>query len=59
MNSFIILISLELLIFILLLYGVIYLISGGQKWSIAYKNSIDCSHTRGFSQRAHCKGRLK
>ena len=29
------------------------------KWSEAYKQSIDCSHPKGFSQRAHCQGRLK
>ena len=28
-----------------------------EKWSQKYKRSIDCSHPRGFSQRAHCQGR--
>jgi hypothetical protein len=28
-------------------------------WSDKYKASIDCEHPRGFSQRAHCAGRLK
>lgn len=28
-------------------------------WSEKYKASIDCEHPRGFSQRAHCAGRLK
>lgn len=30
-----------------------------EKWSQKYKNSIDCSHPKGFSQRAHCQGRKK
>ena len=30
-----------------------------EKWSQKYKSSIDCSHPRGFSQRAHCAGRKK
>ena len=30
-----------------------------EKWSQKYKRSIDCSHPRGFSQRAHCQGRKK
>lgn len=30
-----------------------------EKWSTKYKRSIDCSHPRGFSQRAHCAGRKK
>lgn len=29
------------------------------KWSNKYKRSIDCSHPKGFSQRAHCQGRKK
>jgi hypothetical protein len=28
-----------------------------EKWSQKYKSSIDCSHPRGFSQRAHCAGK--
>ena len=28
-------------------------------WSEKYKRSIDCSHPKGFSQRAHCQGRKK
>lgn len=28
-------------------------------WSAKYKDSIDCNNPRGFSQRAHCQGRLK
>lgn len=32
----------------------------GGKWSRKYKNSIDCNHPRGFSQKQHCKyGRKK
>jgi thiol-disulfide isomerase/thioredoxin len=32
----------------------------GGKWSLKYKNSIDCKHPKGFSQRQHCKyGRKK
>jgi thiol-disulfide isomerase/thioredoxin len=32
----------------------------GGKWSLKYKNSIDCNHPKGFSQRQHCKyGRKK
>lgn len=31
----------------------------GEKWSAKYKRSIDCSHPKGFSQRAHCAGRKK
>ena len=30
-----------------------------EKWSQKYKHSIDCSHPKGFSQRAHCAGRKK
>ena len=30
-----------------------------EKWSLKYKRSIDCKHPKGFSQKAHCKGRLK
>jgi hypothetical protein len=28
-------------------------------WSEKYKRSIDCKNPKGFSQKAHCKGRLK
>jgi hypothetical protein len=28
-------------------------------WSQKYKNSINCSHPKGFSQRAHCQGKKK
>jgi thiol-disulfide isomerase/thioredoxin len=32
----------------------------GGKWSLKYKNSINCKHPKGFSQRQHCKyGRKK
>jgi hypothetical protein len=30
-----------------------------EKWSRKYKRSIDCSHPKGFSQKAHCAGRRK
>jgi len=30
-----------------------------EKWSEKYKKSINCSNTKGFSQRAHCQGRKK
>lgn len=30
-----------------------------EAWSNKYKRSIDCANPRGFSQRAHCKGRKK
>jgi len=30
-----------------------------EKWSEKYKRSIDCSHPKGFSQKAHCQGRKK
>ena len=30
-----------------------------EKWSKKYKDSIDCSHPKGFSQRAHCQGKKK
>jgi len=30
-----------------------------ESWSQKYKNSINCSHPRGFSQRAHCAGKNK
>ena len=29
------------------------------KWSQEYKDSIDCSDPKGFSQRAHCQGLKK
>jgi hypothetical protein len=28
-----------------------------EKWTRKYKTNIDCSHPRGFSQKAHCAGR--
>ncbi len=28
-----------------------------EKWTKKYKRGIDCSHPKGFSQRAHCAGR--
>ena len=28
-------------------------------WSAKYKRSIDCNNPKGFSQRAHCRGRKK
>ena len=30
-----------------------------EKWSEKYKSSINCSHPKGFSQRAHCAGKKK
>jgi hypothetical protein len=30
-----------------------------EKWSQEYKDSIDCSNPKGFSQRAHCQGKKK
>ena len=30
-----------------------------ESWSQKYKNSINCSHPKGFSQRAHCAGKKK
>ena len=30
-----------------------------EQWSQKYKNSINCSHPKGFSQRAHCAGKKK
>ena len=30
-----------------------------EKWSKKYKSSIDCSHPKGFSQKAHCQSRKK
>jgi hypothetical protein len=30
-----------------------------EKWSQKYKKSIDCSHPKGFSQKAHCAGKKK
>lgn len=30
-----------------------------EKWSQKYKRSIDCSHPKGFSQKAHCAGKKK
>jgi hypothetical protein len=30
-----------------------------EAWSQKYKNSINCSHPRGFSQKAHCAGKRK
>ena len=29
-----------------------------EKWSEKYKRSIDCKNPKGFSQRAHCQGKL-
>jgi len=33
--------------------------SVSEEWSQKYKNSINCSHPKGFSQRAHCAGKKK
>jgi hypothetical protein len=30
-----------------------------ESWSQKYKSSIDCSHPKGFSQKAHCAGKKK
>ena len=30
-----------------------------EKWSVKYKRSINCSHPKGFSQKAHCAGKKK
>jgi hypothetical protein len=30
-----------------------------ERWSQKYKSSIDCSHPKGFSQKAHCAGKKK
>jgi len=30
-----------------------------EKWSQKYKSSINCSHPKGFSQKAHCAGKQK
>jgi len=30
-----------------------------EKWSQKYKDSIDCSNPKGFSQKAHCQGKKK
>ena len=30
-----------------------------ESWSQKYKNSINCSHPKGFSQKAHCAGKKK
>ena len=30
-----------------------------EKWSNKYKNSINCSNPKGFSQKAHCAGKKK
>jgi hypothetical protein len=30
-----------------------------EKWSQKYKSSINCSHPKGFSQKAHCAGKKK
>jgi len=30
-----------------------------EKWSAKYKGSINCSHPKGFSQKAHCAGKKK
>jgi len=30
-----------------------------EKWTQKYKKSINCSHPKGFSQRAHCAGKKK
>ena len=33
--------------------------SVSEEWSQKYKNSINCSHPKGFSQKAHCAGKKK
>ena len=30
-----------------------------EKWSKKYKDSIDCNNPKGFSQKAHCQGKVK
>ena len=31
----------------------------GEGWSQKYKDSINCSHPKGFSQKAHCASKKK
>ena len=31
----------------------------GGKWSLKYKRSINCKRPKGFSQKQHCKKKLK
>lgn len=31
----------------------------GENWSEKYKKSIDCDNPKGFSQKAHCQGKIK
>ena len=31
------------------------MVEKGKKWSQKYKNSINCKHPKGFSQKQHCK----
>ena len=33
--------------------------SMNEKWSKKYKNSINCSNPKGFSQKAHCASKKK
>lgn len=39
--------------------NVLYNLGLAEKWSKKYKNSIDCSNPKGFSQKAHCQGKKK
>lgn len=39
--------------------NVLYNLGLAEKWSKKYKDSIDCSNPKGFSQKAHCAGKKK
>jgi hypothetical protein len=34
-------------------------LGGKKRWSVKYKKSINCSNTKGFSQKQYCKRKRK
>jgi hypothetical protein len=43
----------------LIMLGETYIATLKEGWSQKYKSSINCSHPKGFSQKAHCAGKKK
>jgi hypothetical protein len=41
------------------LHDIVNPLTVAEAWSAKYKRSINCSHPRGFSQKAHCAGKKK
>jgi hypothetical protein len=42
-----------------IVYNIVHEQGVAEEWSQKYKSSINCSHPKGFSQKAHCAGKKK